>query len=371
MKVGFLSPMPPARTGVADYSAALLSALQQTCPAGSAIPAGRDADVWLYHLGNNQLHRAIYCGALETPGVVVLHDAVLHHFFLGSLAEREYIAEFVYNYGSWSEDLARELWRSKAHSGTDARYFHHPMLKRIAERSLAVVVHNPRAAAMVAEHAPNARVHEIPHLFAPPELPAASEVIRLRQQLGLAAGTCLFGVFGHLRESKRIAAVLRAFERARRASPMALLVAGEFASSDLARSLEAQLAGDGILRIGYLSERDFWLYASAVDACINLRYPSAGETSGISIRLMGIGKPVIVSASPENAGFPDDACLHVDSGVAEEEMLAEYMVWLARCPTDAAAIGARAASYVCERHAPAEAARLYWRVLQTCYHGDT
>ncbi len=47
----------------------------------------------------------------KTPGVAVLHDAVLHHFFLGGENEEHYVAEFVYNYGHWSQDLARELWR--------------------------------------------------------------------------------------------------------------------------------------------------------------------------------------------------------------------------------------------------------------------
>ncbi len=88
----------------------------------------------------------------------------------------------------------------------------------------------------------------------------------------------------------------------------------------------------GIVRIGYLDERDFWLCASAVDACINLRYPMAGETSMIAIRLMGLGKTVLVSAGDETSRFPEAACVRVDPGQAEEEMLAEYLVWLARCP---------------------------------------
>jgi len=78
--VGFDAPLPPARTGVADYAAALLSALRRR---GTVEVNPRRADVWLYHLGNNQLHRDIYRRALARPGIVVLHDAVLQHFFLG------------------------------------------------------------------------------------------------------------------------------------------------------------------------------------------------------------------------------------------------------------------------------------------------
>ena len=350
---------------MADYSAALLRALE---PLGRVKINSADADVLLYHAGNNGLHRAIYQRALQHPGVVVLHDAVLQHFFLGG-SEREYLAEFVYNYGPWSEDLARELWRRRARSMADPEYFRYPMIRRVAERAKAVIVHNPRAAQLVQEHAREATVYEIPHLFAPPaDLPSASDAIRWRSRLGIAGHTFLVGVFGHLRESKRLLAVLRAFHRARRSADMALLVAGDYVSSDLARAAEPLLGNDPkILRLGHLEERDFWRCASAVDACVNLRYPMAGETSGIAIRLMGIGKAVLVSSGAETSRFPDAACVRIDPGEAEEEMLVDYLVWLATRPDDCRAIGQRAAAHIREHHAPARAARLYWQALQACY----
>lgn len=367
MKVGFFSPLPPARTGVADYSAALLRALEGHC---EVVIGAEDADIRLYHLGNNQLHREIYQRALDAPGIIVLHDAVLNHFFLGSLTESDYIAEFVYNYGAWNEDLARDLWRHRARSASDPQYFSYPMLKRIVERSSAVIVHNPGAAGMVREHAPGAVVYEIPHLWEPAPLPVDSGVIRLRAELGLRTHTCLFGVFGHLRESKRLPAVLRAFERAGRAAELALLIAGDFVSPDLEHHLAPLLHPAGILRVGHTSERDFWRYASAVDACINLRYPAAGETSGIAIRLMGIGKPVILTAGCETSCFPGSACVRIDSGMAEEEMLSDSMIWLARFPADARAIGQRAAAHIREFHAPARIASLYFQALRDWYHMD-
>src|SRR5579871_1760924 len=242
MRVGYYSPMPPARSGVADYSATLVPALARVCDLELG---ARTADVFLYHLGNNLLHREIYERALEQPGVIVLHDAVLHHFLLGTLDERSYVREFCHNYGAWSEDLARDLWRGRGRSSTDPRYFRYPMLRRVAERSQGVVVHNPRAAAMVRAHAPAGAIFEIPHLFeAPAAIAPEFEVIRLRAELGIAPHVFLFAVFGYLRESKRVACVLRAFSRARDAADMALLIAGEFVSSDLERSLRGTLADD-------------------------------------------------------------------------------------------------------------------------------
>src|SRR5262249_41101699 len=146
--------------------------------------------------------------------------------------------EFVFNYGEWSRGLARELWRGRAASGMDRRYYEYPLLRRVAERSRAVIVHNPAAAQAVREHAPRASVIEIPHLFSPPPLPSGGEVIRYRQSLGIPQTAFLFGLFGYLRESKRVHSVLQVFERVRRERPTAaLLIAGDFVSSDLERAV--------------------------------------------------------------------------------------------------------------------------------------
>ncbi len=367
MKVALYSPLPPALTGVADYSAALLPYLQAL---GDIEPERPGADVALYHVGNNALHREIYRRALAEPGVVVLHDAVLQHFFLGMLDRDAYADEFVYNYGEWSRELARELWDQRARSGADARYFGYPMLKRIAERSRAIIVHNPGAAAMVVRHAPQARVVEIPHLFVRPALPDNVDTLRFRQSLGIPPRTLLIGTFGHQRETKRLAVLLRAFHRALAEGVDAcLLVSGEFVSETFARAMEPLLEHPAILRAGYLPEPDFWRYAAATDVCVNLRYPSAGESSGVAIRMMGIGRAVVFTADSAVSRFPEEACLRVDVGPAEEEMLAGYLVWLARNHAAAAKIGRAAADYITREHAPEVVARKYWDVLEGCGGG--
>ncbi len=364
MRVAFFSPLPPARTGVADYAAALLGALRRH---GQVEVAAADADVALYHLGNNQLHREIYGRALARPGVAVLHDAVLQHFFLGSLDERAYVEEFVYNYGEFRRGLAAEMWRGRAASGLGRRYFEYPMLRRIAEASCAVVVHNAEAARMVRAHHAAARVVEIPHLFEPPAPPPAAEVLRFRERLGIPPGAFVFGVFGYLRESKRIMAVLRAFARLRReCSRAVLLVAGDFVSTDLARAAAPHLAAPGIVRLPYLDARDFLLAACATDCCVNLRDPGAGETSGITIRMMALAKPVLLTDGPENAAWAETACLRVPAGPAEQEALWEHMLLACSFPGAAREIGCRAAAYLEAHHALDRVAGLYWNALCEC-----
>ncbi|MBK5293056.1 MAG: glycosyltransferase [Acidobacteriia bacterium] len=347
MRIGFHSPLPPARTGVAGYSAALLRALARRADV-RANPA-QSCDVELYHTGNNQLHHSIYHRALARPGVVVLHDAVLQHFFLGSCDEKAYVEEFVHNYGEWNRELAGRLWRDRARSAQAEEYFRYPMLRRLAENALAVVVHNPAAAALVKAHANRTPVVEIPHLFEEPGLARAADVENWRRPLGPDA--FVFGVFGHLRESKRISNILRVFAGLRSQHPWVwLLVAGPMASSDLRRTVEPMLRQPGILRVDYLPEEQFWLHAAAVDVCINLRYPPAGETSGIAIRLMGIGKPVVLTAGQETVRLPETSCIRVEAGLAEEEMLAAYMLWLSHNRVAARQIGQAGRAHILRHH---------------------
>jgi glycosyltransferase involved in cell wall biosynthesis len=361
MTTGFFSPLPPARTGVADYAAALLAELRRHGPVEVA-PAHCDAA--LYHLGNNGLHAEIWRRAMASPGVVVLHDAVLNHFFLGQLNEGAYVDEFVHNYGEWNRPLGRDLWRSRAGSAADERYFRYPMLKRAAESARTVVVHNPAAARTVAEHAPGARVVEIPHLFAPPQLPDQAAVLRYRESLGVNAGTFLFGVFGFLRESKRVPAVLAAFARVHAQLPRtALLLAGQFVSTDLDRAVAPLVAAPGVLRLPYLAESDFWLAACAADACINLRYPAAGESSGIAVRMMGIGKPVLLTDGLESSPFPPDACLRIAPGPAEVDSLCHHMVLLTSMREVAHAIGQRGAGHIAAHHRVESIGKRFWDLL--------
>lgn len=365
--------MPPAATGVADYSAALVPYLREHGRqyAGDVV-LNAPGDIDLYHLGNNGLHREIYQRALEHPGVIVIHDAVLQHFFLGSLDEPVYVDEFVYNYGEWSRELARDLWRERARSGADARYFAYPMLKHIATTALGVIVHNPAAADIVREHAPEATITEVPHLFTPPTLPDSVDTLRLRQSLVFTPGTLVVGAFGHQRETKRVGPLLRAFQRAVESAPnVRLIFSGQFGSEPFERSVEPLLQHPNILRVPYLSERDFWRYAAAIDVCVNLRYPSAAETSGVAIRMMGLGKPVIFTHDRAISRYPDTACLRVDVGITEEDMLVDYLVWLAQDRAAVAEIGRNAAAYIAREHAPAKAAGRYWDAIRTAWEASS
>lgn len=362
MIVGYHAPPPGSHSGVADYAETLRTALARL---GRMEPNAANADVHLYHLGNNRLHEKIYARALETPGVIVLHDAVLHHFFLGASTQEQYLAEWIYNYGAWRRDLGEELWRERARGPIDPRYFQFPMLRRILERSLCVIVHNPGACAIVQDALREPRPIEIiSHFSKQDESPEAPDTARFRERLGIAQDVTLFGIFGYLREPKRVMNCITAFRKLHAIRPNTVLVlAGEIVSRDLERLLASEPPHPAIRRLPHLDEKDFRIAAAAVDCCLNLRYPGVGETSGISVMLMSLAKPVVVTDNLENSGFPAEAVLRVTPGVAESAELFEHMVLVTEFPAIAREIGSAARLHIRKHHSLEAVARRYWEVL--------
>jgi glycosyltransferase involved in cell wall biosynthesis len=358
MNVVSHAPRPGSKSGVADYAEALAPALRSI--SGPQV----QGETHLYHIGNNKLHAEIYTRALAKPGVIVLHDAVLHHLMLGTLSADQYLAEWILNYGEWHRELGEELWRDRARSGTDLRYFRYPMLRRIVEASRGVIVHNPGAAALAREHGAK-NIATVPHFFDPPAEPFhAAEIADYRRSINIAPNATLFGIFGYLRETKRVMPCLASFRRLHAARPdTALLLAGDAVSPDLDRLLRAEVAHPAIRRLGHLTDRDLQLAAASIDCCLNLRYPAAGETSGIAIRMMGAGKTVIVSDVAENADFPETAVLRVTPGLAEAAELFAQMALVTEYPAIRRQIGDLAAAHIRTHHSLDIVARQYTQIL--------
>ena len=87
MRVAYFSPMRPSHSGIADYSTLLLPALRERIDEVVVAQPGRrapTADVALYHVGNDpDAHGWIVDALRVRPGVVVLHELVLHHLIAG------------------------------------------------------------------------------------------------------------------------------------------------------------------------------------------------------------------------------------------------------------------------------------------------
>ncbi len=349
MRVAFFSPMPPAKSGIADYSAALVEPLGRLVELEvfDSAPAAYDAsrfDIALYQIGNNPYHEFVYQMALGHPGVIVLHEANLH-YLLADLTIRRgdwdaYIREVEYNAGP--EALAHARRVRALEVGPD--YEGIPMTRRILESARGVIVHS----SAVEEHVRNAGfrgpVARIPHGAWTPE----ADRWAYRERLGVVEATPLIGIFGFLKPYKRIPESLRAFRRLLRVEPRArMILAGEPHPDFPVESVIRTLGLEGRVRVlGFVDIADFTGYMAACDILLNLRHPTVGESSGSLLRAFGLGKPVLVSDVGAFRDLPDDTCFKVRVGPAEEDEIFEYLNQLVSRPELARALGARARAWV-------------------------
>src|SRR5678816_4147292 len=122
MRVAFFSPLPPAKSGIADYSAAVLEHLNRSIEVETfrEKPAAFDPsryDICVYQLGNNPYHDFVYEAALNHPGVVVMHEANLHHLVADVTINRNdwdgYVREVGCNHGPEAQEFAEQYVRTR------------------------------------------------------------------------------------------------------------------------------------------------------------------------------------------------------------------------------------------------------------------
>jgi glycosyltransferase involved in cell wall biosynthesis len=393
VRLAFVSPLPPAPSGIADYAAELLphlaarpeiEAIELYVPPGLPAPAaalaaafevrpwrqlvprgrGGDFDLALYQLGNHpRFHGAIWAALDELPGVVMLHEHVLHHMVrevtLTAGDAAGYVEEMRYAYGAAGRSLAR---RAVA-TGVSVDAYAYPLFERAVDRSRGVLVHNRACAERVLASRPEARVAVVPHHLHLGDGAAGSDPeaakLAARRRLGLPADALLVGTFGYQNRSKRLDSLLAAFAVLRGRHPGArLAVVG---GVDPKLGVEA---AEGVDLVGRVDDFDRFLdWMRAVDVAVNLRWPSGGETSGTVIRLLGLGKPLAVTDAGSFAEIPAGCAAHVPADESERERLAALLVALAGDPALAGDLGAAARDFARTAHAPEVAAAGYARFL--------
>ncbi len=344
MKVAHFSPMPPERSGIADYSALLLPALRQQCDV-VAVKRGkkrppRGTDLCVYHIGNNpDAHGWIVEALRRTPGVVVLHDFVLHHLVAGlTIGRRD-----GHGYLDAMEREGGVVGRLLGHAVLDKRIqplwenrpedFH--LAGEVLHLATGLIVHSRYVHDRARGAGFAGPIWVVAHpAFPVPELTAAD-----------VPGDPLFATFGIVNASKRVPQLLEAFARLRRrhvASGL-LLVGGTSPGFDLDRRLQRLgLDGAGLVREGYVDERRLWELMIAADVHVNLRSPTMGETSGTAIRALSLGRPLIVSDVGWFSELPDDVALKIPVDEHEAATLAAALELLATRPDVRSAMGAAA-----------------------------
>lgn len=366
MKVAYFSPLPPSTSGIADYSALLLPALERLVDVEVVRP-GRTrpiahADVALYHVGNDpDAHAWIVDALRRRPGVVVLHDFVIHHLVAGMTIGRNdghaYLAAMEREAGVAGRMLGWGVLEGRVPPLWEIRPTEFPLAGEVLDRATGVIVHSHYVEALAREHGYDGPLWHIPHPAWPEQDVEPAPV----------AGTPLIGCFGHLNETKRVPQLLRAFAelRARHAGARLLLVGAESPGFDLDGRLERLgLDGAGVIREPYVEEERLWSLMATCDAVVQLRSPTMGETSGSAIRALGLGKPLVVNDLGWFAELPDDVALKVaPGGDGEVESIGRALERLAD-PAVAARMGAAATAYVRSEHDLGRVAERYVAALE-------
>ncbi len=395
-RIAYASPVNPAASGISDYSEELLPQLAQYAevtlylddrlrPSNPQLlrdvvirplsALARDQkrqpfDAILYHIGNSPVHAQIWRTMQHVPGVVVLHEFVLHHFMLqyyaNTLGDIElYRSEAGRCYGPEGERIANLMLHGRF---TEAA-FDLPFCEDVLACAKGLIAHSNYVIERVAAIRPDLPAAHVP-MGVP--LPAPLSRAEARTRRGIPADVHLLASFGHINPYKRIDATLRAVRALLPDFPQLryLLVGSVSPSYDLQAAIARAGLQDVVSVTGYVDRAAFEEYVAAADICINLRHPTAGETSASLLRLLGAARPTLVTATGSFTELPLGTAAQVDPDASEQDLIQAYCRLLLGNPTLAEQIGLAARTYVAQDHTLEGAAQGYMRFLRDCYGWD-
>ena len=376
LRIAWVSPLPPTPSGIADYSAEMLSRLtrefeievvispEATLASGVArrlrvirpdeVRSRHEElpfDLFVHHVGNSELHIYMLEVMRRYPGLTVLHD-----LYLGGLALQ---ADAV---GAWPGSLTADVEAEGAvalaatlrrgegnhqHIVEEVRFS-----RRFVESSDAVAVHSAWSWNRIGSEVSSTPCFVIP-MGVP--LPAPEPVSPLRLRLGVSPEDFVVATLGEVTAAKRIDRLVRAVGMLppRILARLQMLVIGEASASSRQELLDvgAELnVSERIRFVGRVPLGDLASFGRAADACVQLRYPARGETSAALLRALAAGSACIVSDAGSFAEVPEDAALRVRTPDHEVEDLTSALVRLHDEPDLGPALRAGAVRFITRSH---------------------
>jgi glycosyltransferase involved in cell wall biosynthesis len=397
VRLAFVSPLPPAPTGIADYAADVLRLLAgrheidafhdqdrvdvDRLPASCGVHRtttllerhrARPYDLVIYQMGNGRTHDRVYDLLPRLPGLLVLHDLVLHHSRAGMFLEspeaqayardpssarlreaaqgplRAYAQELAYAYPAQAERLGQAFLETVG----DLLPYAFPLFQIPVEAARLVAVHNDFMSEAIHAEAPGTAVVRIP--MAAEEVAVSTETVAgIRARHGIAPDDFVVGSFGLVTREKRVETIARAVARASAHVPrLRLLLVGPVADPEgLTRMLDARgVLGQSVVT-GRVPIEDLPAYMEAADLAVHLRYPTGRETSAALLRILAQGRPTVVSDLEHQAGIPEDAVVRADP-TDEEGALTRAILRLHDRPGARARLGRAAREFVRREHSP-------------------
>ena len=387
MKIHWFSPLPPARTDIANYTARLaphLAAAAEVvfCHEHTEAPtdfpypvrAIRDlsptelnqADLNIYHIGNNaDFHGAIWTTAQRHPGLVVLHDFAIHEFVCGMLnvhgnrdtpqRSERYIELMAGLYGDAGYKAALDVNAGRLSPAIAAEQF--PLCEIVLDGALAVLTHNPRLQPDLSQRLPVLPIHTLPLPY-----PQAAASVNAQRPAGPPLRVVSFGFTG---PNRRLLEFIDAWSASPVRARIRLDICGELWDANLVTERLAchGLASQAQLH-GFVSHQALDSLLDKAHLALNLRYPSMGEASGSQLRIWSRALASAVTDTGWYATLPDASVFKIrpEHEAADIDQLLRR---LAADPAQAQAVGEAGARQLAE-HAPEHYAQQF---LDLCKSG--
>ncbi|RED57638.1 glycosyltransferase family 4 protein [Cohnella lupini] len=341
-RIAYFSPLNPIRSGISDYSEDLLPLLGDAYHIDIYIPNAfivenktiaerfdikfysefvlnykdKRYDSILYHMGNNyEAHHGIYDFMLQYPGIVILHDYSLHHFFAAKtlvLGDQEgYREEMFYSHGEQGLQAADKFIKGKIPPIWENDSLNYPMNLRVLDRSAGVIVHSEFAKNLLRKQASYVPIRVVP--IPAPHISEYEQVQiekqRARSELNIDPSEFVICSLGFANPTKRIDKILEALAKIQVDKLMngfKFYIVGEISENYPVQEIVIRHKLSKVVRcIGFVDLDYFGKYIAASDICLNLRYPTQGESSASLLKIMGYGKPVIATRIGSFSEFPD------------------------------------------------------------------
>lgn len=391
-RLAMFTPLPPCRSGIADYNAQFLpylaryfeidlyvdgykvsdeklSSMFRIFDARDFRASAHAYDAILYEFGNSEFHAHMLPLLADFPGIVGLHDAFLSGlmgYLQFNLKEKDrYVREMLDAHAGLARRLMAPARKHPDSIGT--AMIELPCTKRVLDQAIGLISHSPFNLQVARRMHPEgwlAPYRIIPQMVAMPEERSPNEVHEARASLGYAASDVIIATFGHVAWTKCGDRLLEAFLH----SPLVedarcqLVFAGELAKDDFGRALSDRIRKSGLenrIRItGFLSTEDYQRYLRVADVAVQLRTKSRGGTPRGVLDCLAHGVPVVVNDAASYRDYPDHAVIKLSLDPTAGE-IGECLLSLRQDEDKRMRYAANGRRYVREQHDPEHCAAQY------------
>ena len=392
-RLAYVSPLPPEKSGISNYSIELLPELARFYNVELIVDQAKVEPQWLhqrfpvrspdwlrinaasyervlFHFGNSAFHHHMFELLHDVPGVVVLHD-----FFLSG------VAWWMEHAGRRPGNLARALYQSHGYLAAQQRFKRQdlsavidefPCSAGVIEDAIGIIAHGPHSLRL-AEQWYGAEIGRewsmIPHLRSP-----VFQIDRqqARKRLGLPEAAIVVCSFGLLGPTKLNHILLEAWLASKHAgNPNARLIfVGENSSNDYGRGLESAIkskgASDCVRITGWVDNTKYHEYLAAADIAVQLRARSRGETSGTVLDCLNYGVATIVNAHGSMADLADDLVWKLPGSFATGELVRALEI-LVEDAAERTALGRRGQDFVRTVNSPRSCAEQFHKAIEGAY----